>query len=401
MPERYRVAIVTRTFPPRGGGIASAHYNLFKLLSSAHEVRAFAFDDDDTAPVADAVRRKSSRLPAALLSAAVSRFVRRRDQTAEPVYTKAIASAIPAARALSGPLRRFKPDIVIVPDNSVPALAMQFPPGASVIWMSRNNYKRFENQPLVNKRSWMDIHLAHRLELRGLKKAHHVICPSHYMKRVFRETYSLDLPVDVIYNFVHRDTLGSVVAADLRNTLGVSSDHRLIYIPSAGSSIKGARYVFEIVRRLAQDGNVAFYLSGNIARDLAAELESLKGRVPIFAPGHLPYSENLRYAAACDLTVSPTLIENLSNAIVEALMLGMPVVTFDTGGNSEVVHSGVNGFVVPYIDVDALIARSDELIHDSARLREFKSNTKIPLAALTDEDMIRGQYQKVFDSLRK
>jgi glycosyltransferase involved in cell wall biosynthesis len=397
--ERYRVAIVTRSFPPKSGGIASAHYNLFQLLRADHDVKAFAFDDEN-APAPDAVGRKSSRAAASVLERALTAYIHRFEPRARVVYCKSIASISPAARSLSGPLAAFHPDIVIVPDNYAPALAMKFPKRSSVVWMSRNNYKRMENQPLVHSRSWMDIHLAHRLELRGLRKAHHVICPSRYMERVFRDTYPIDIPIDVIYNFVHPATLDAVSAVNLKSRMGMKPDQPLVYIPSAGSPVKGKRYVFEIIRRLGGEGSAGFYLSGEITSDLARELSSLDSRFAVFAPGHLSYAENLAHVAACDFAVSPTLIENLSNAIVEGLMLGLPFVTFDTGGNAEIVHSGVNGFVVPYLDVEALVARSLELVEDSGLRARMRAQSRAPIASMLDPEHLRAQYQAVFDRLR-
>ena len=400
MPKRYRVAIITRTFPPKRGGIASAHYNLYKLLQRDHDVRAFAFDDDDASPHPDVVRRKSSRLLRMPVQAFFSQYVRRYDKTHPAVYCRALAAVLPAARALSRPLRQFRPDIVIIPDNFVPGLALKIPPNASVIWMSRNNFKRFEGQPLIDKRSWMDIHLAHRMELRALRKADFVVCPSYYMKHVFEETYPVDLPIEVIYNFVESGTLENVRPSDLREKLGIDERYRLIYLPSAGTANKGKRYTFELIRRLGATERVAFYISGPIPPDLARELASLPETISVYAPGQVAYTDNLRHVAACDFAISPTLIENLSNAIVEGLMLDVPFVTFDTGGNKEIIRCGINGVIVPYIDVEALVARSAELIENPEMLSRFKANCRTPLRSILDSDRLRAQYQAVFDRLR-
>ena len=400
MPERYRIAIVTRTFPPRSGGIASAHYNLFKLLESQHDVRAFAFDDDNSSPSRDVVRRKSSPALNRLATWLASRYVRHYDKSAPAVYFRGIASVAHASWSLTRPLRQFDPDIVIVPDNFVPALALGMPKNASVIWMSHNNYKRFEVQPLVHKRSWMDVHMAHRMELRALRKAHFVICPSLYMKRVFEETYPVQLPIEVIYNFVHKSTLDKVEPADLAGKLHVDKEYRFIYLPSAGMAMKGKRYAFEIIRRLGAGRKVGFFISGPVDADLRRELKELEGSIPVYAPGHLAYSENLSHAAACDFAISPTLIENLSNAIVEGLMLGLPFVTFDTGGNREIVLSGTNGFVVPYLDVEAMIERATQLLGDFELLLRQRSLARAPLEALLDEDAVRNRYNSIFERLR-
>ncbi len=399
MTKRYRIAIITRSFPPKSGGIASAHYNLFQLLRNDHDVRAFAFDDGD-ASTEQATLRKSGKIAAALCQAFFAFQVRRVDRKADPHYCRSLASVIPASFALGAPLRRFRPDIVIVPDNYVPALAMPMPPDASVIWMSRNNYRRFADQPLVASRHWFDVHLAHRMELRALRKAHHVVCPSHYMKRVFSETYPVDLPIKVIYNFMDPTNLEQVRPSNLRTEMGLSGDVRLIYLPSAGTAIKGKRYVYEIIRRLSNENHAAFYISGPIERDLQRELDHLDSSIKVFAPGHLNYQENLKHVAACDFAISPTLIENLSNAIVEGLLLGLPFITFDTGGNREIVHTGVNGAVVPYLDVEGLVHHAQEYLNNPEQLAKAKAKTREPIADLVCPDRIRQQYATLFDSLR-
>ena len=49
-------------------------------------------------------------------------------------------------------------------------------------------------------------------------------------------------------------------------------------------------------------------------------------------------------------------------ALIEAAYFGVPAVTFNTGGNAEIVESGVTGVLVPYLDVDALVDRAIYLL---------------------------------------
>lgn len=57
---------------------------------------------------------------------------------------------------------------------------------------------------------------------------------------------------------------------------------------------------------------------------------------------------------AADVTVVPSLQENLSNTVVESLACGTPVVAFNIGGNSDMVDHGVNGALAPAFDADAM-----------------------------------------------
>ncbi len=60
------------------------------------------------------------------------------------------------------------------------------------------------------------------------------------------------------------------------------------------------------------------------------------------------------YYQAMDLLVAPSLIEGLSNVVLEAMACGVPVLAHDACGNSEVIQTGVDGFVEPIDGVEAL-----------------------------------------------
>jgi glycosyltransferase involved in cell wall biosynthesis len=68
-----------------------------------------------------------------------------------------------------------------------------------------------------------------------------------------------------------------------------------------------------------------------------------------------------------DVFILPSLTEGLSNAGIEAMGCGLPVVLTDCGGAREAIDDGVEGFVVPLWDTDAMgdallkLARDPEL----------------------------------------
>jgi sugar transferase (PEP-CTERM/EpsH1 system associated) len=57
---------------------------------------------------------------------------------------------------------------------------------------------------------------------------------------------------------------------------------------------------------------------------------------------------------AFDVFVLPSLVEGISNTILEAMASGLPVVATNVGGNAELVDDGRTGMLVPAGDVDAL-----------------------------------------------
>ncbi len=68
-----------------------------------------------------------------------------------------------------------------------------------------------------------------------------------------------------------------------------------------------------------------------------------------------------------DIFVLPSQSEGMSMALLEAMASGLPVVVTDTGGASELIREGVNGFVVPWGDEPGLRSVLSRLIPDQER----------------------------------
>ncbi len=70
--------------------------------------------------------------------------------------------------------------------------------------------------------------------------------------------------------------------------------------------------------------------------------------------GHLNNeNEVIKLYRKCDVFVVPSIQENFSNAILESLSCGLPVVCFDIGGNSDMVIDRFNGYLAkPYESTD-------------------------------------------------
>lgn len=69
----------------------------------------------------------------------------------------------------------------------------------------------------------------------------------------------------------------------------------------------------------------------------------------------------------CSAAVLSSISEGLSNAIIEYMAMGLPVVCTDAGGNPELVEDGRNGFLVPVSD-HAAMANAILRILDSPEL---------------------------------
>jgi glycosyltransferase involved in cell wall biosynthesis len=75
--------------------------------------------------------------------------------------------------------------------------------------------------------------------------------------------------------------------------------------------------------------------------------------------------------AISDISVVASHEEGFSNAILEAMAAGLPVVATAVGGNTEAVIHGATGWVVPPRNPETLAARILALLEDPVKIREF------------------------------
>ncbi|OGR33186.1 MAG: hypothetical protein A2091_02810 [Desulfuromonadales bacterium GWD2_61_12] len=377
-PKDQKIVIMASSAPPwGGGGIASAHYNLYNGLKRLGvDVTLVTFGEHGKYPKADGiVRFGSSPRLRWLLNLGLWFYLKAKGSRKTAYQLSDILSSMPGALKANWQLRQLNPDIVILPDHGAPGLFVG-KRDRKIFLVAHHNPARFIGNPLVGDFCPIDAGNAVSLEQRALWKYDGVICPSEYMRESFNGTYAFAGAVTVIPNLVDDVTIAAIPVAELRNKLDLSESAPIVFIPSAGSRTKGSRYVYEIIRRLsaAYGRPLGFYLSGSIEDDLRIELQHAPAQARIFAPGHVSYDENIAFMKACSFGVSPTLIENFSMAILEANFCRLPMVVFDVGGNREIVTSGENGFLVPYLDVEALIASAARLF-DAGRLAELRERT--------------------------
>lgn len=73
-----------------------------------------------------------------------------------------------------------------------------------------------------------------------------------------------------------------------------------------------------------------------------------------------------------DVGVLSSSSESFSNAIVEYLAAGLPVVCTDVGGAREAVQDGINGYVVPVNSPTELAQRISDILHNTEMLLSMK-----------------------------
>lgn len=105
---------------------------------------------------------------------------------------------------------------------------------------------------------------------------------------------------------------------------------------------------------------------GLVHRDIAVTA------LPFFRHAHeLACALNL-----CDVLLYPTQAENMSLTTLSALACGVPVISYDVGGQGEAVVNGHNGFLIPQNDYDGLAASLEMMIRDPGLCRQLSEGAR-------------------------
>lgn len=407
--SKMKIAIISSTSPSRNlsGGVSSAHYNLFCVLKeNDFNVTMFTFGDNNRKKISLEQKIKTFGTPQIIIKFIdILFFIYRFFFHKELNQLKYVIISQFGSIRLSAALQRYKPDIIIVPDNGCPLFSIRKPKKAKIIFISHHNQLRFINDPLIGYHSRKEALLVNKIECHALKKADMVICPSNYMKSVFIDTCKFNGPIEVIPNIISENKIKNINSFTLHEKLELPSAATIIYIPSAGSRYKGKNYVFEIIRRISNsniDKKIGFYLSGlsgGINSLQKRELSLSKGNASIFAPGMVSYFENISYIKDCSLCISPTLIENFGMAILEAGFCGLPVITFNVGGNVDIIDNENNGFLVDLLDIEALIEKTNLLLANHELLEQMQINSKKIAMERFGSNIIIEKYKNVVKQL--
>ncbi len=197
-----------------------------------------------------------------------------------------------------------------------------------------------------------------------------IICQSDDMLEDLKTTYCIKPgKLAKIHNPVDARRISRKLAVDQVEI----ADGRRIRLLAMGRLMhqKGFDLLIEAFSRLPEEFCLEILGQGEQREMLQKMIDekNLAGRISLAGFREDPYSR----IAAADIFVLSSRYEGLSNAILEVMLCGTPVVAFNCpGGIQEIVLHGINGLVVPPCDVDSLaegILKASKTIFSKGKIK--------------------------------
>jgi len=125
------------------------------------------------------------------------------------------------------------------------------------------------------------------------------------------------------------------------------------------------------------------------------ERYNLKDKVKIFGKVDVR-----KFLAASDMMVLPYIHDSIPHfplVMMEAFAMGLPVVSTDVGGISEMVKDNQTGLLVPPRNVKRLISAIQRLIDDSQLCERISKNERKEFVEKYNSDVIVKRYLKLYE----
>jgi colanic acid/amylovoran biosynthesis glycosyltransferase len=183
---------------------------------------------------------------------------------------------------------------------------------------------------------------------------------------------------------------------------------RPLNILSIGRShwIKGYQYALDACAVLKNRGvQFKYTIVGTSAdEELLFQVHDLGISEEVIFTGEVSHQKVADFYDAADVFLLPSLNEGIANVVLESMARGVPVVSTDCGGMSEVIKNGENGLLVPVRDSMAIANVLTKLLNEELNIRSMISAAK---KTIVQNYLLEGQvndyrqmYHDVFQKKR-
>lgn len=234
-----------------------------------------------------------------------------------------------------------------------------------------------------------------------LPRSAHVVVQTQQIKKFFNK--GIQKMTSVIYNPVNEKVFEtSYYNDDDNDNLGLKiKDERLNRIISVGRLYpqKDQKTMIEAFAKVSEqhpDWQLVIYGEGPERKALELLVERLKVKDKVCLPGR---SENIiDELNKSKIFCLSSVYEGMSNALVEAICVGLPIVTTKVSGTEELINNGENGFIVNIGDKESMAKALTKIIEDENLQNQFAEKNKAQ-AIKFETNTIVNQWEDLVNSV--
>ena len=216
---------------------------------------------------------------------------------------------------------------------------------------------------------------------------------SESLKRDTLRLFNVDKEIKVIPNFIGLQKTERV--SPCKRSVMASADELIVTHISNFRKVKRVDDVVRVFYGIQQQLPAKLIMVGDgPEREIADQLcKDLGIKKKVLFLGNT--SDIDRILCFTDLFLLPSESESFGLSALEAMAAGVPVVSSNAGGLSEVNEEGVSGYLCPIGDVQTMAEKAIYILSNKDRLAQFKQNAR-KVAARFDEEKIIPMYEALY-----
>lgn len=216
---------------------------------------------------------------------------------------------------------------------------------------------------------------------------------SESLKRDTLRLFNVDKDIKVIPNFIGLQKTERV--SPCKRSVMASADELIVTHISNFRKVKRVDDVVRVFYGIQQQLPAKLIMVGDGPdREIADQLcKDLGIKKKVLFLGNT--SDIDRILCFTDLFLLPSESESFGLSALEAMAAGVPVVSSNAGGLSEVNEEGVSGYLCPIGDVQTMAEKAIYILSNKDRLAQFKQNAR-KVAARFDEEKIIPMYEALY-----
>ena len=157
-----------------------------------------------------------------------------------------------------------------------------------------------------------------------------------------------------------------------------------VFLSQANYPIKGLHLILEELSQLKEQyTDLTIRIAGSNLMEsstpysvfIKKEIQKYKLNETICFLGDLSEEQMIEQYLSANVFLSPSLIENSSNSICEAMMLGVPVVASDVGGTASLITNKVTGYLYPLMEPNIMRYYISEVFDNKEKTKKISKKS--------------------------